>query len=63
MAHVYIGPELDQIIQEVTPLHILVLSQTEHTILTEEPVQSRITGMLLVRILVKEPALPRLSLS
>ncbi len=39
------------------------ISQTEHTILTEEQVQSRVTGMLLVRILVKEPALPRLSLS
>lgn len=53
----YMGPELDQIthnrLRKFRSTHTLALSQTEHTILTEEPVQSSITGMLLVRILGK----------
>ncbi len=48
----YMGPELDQI----THTHVRK-SQTEHTILTERQVQTRIRGMLLVRILVKEPVI------
>jgi len=44
----YTGPELDQIthnrFQKFRSTHTLALSQTEHIIPSEEPVQSRVTG-------------------
>lgn len=66
----YMGPELDQItnkrLRKFRSTHTLALSQTEHIIPSEEPVQSSVTGMLLVRVLGKKTAkagVPRLSLS